>query len=102
MLNMCSKQAHTQQSGVGPLWLISTAWRLGDKNSIQECREGTAVLLNSHLPLASRILEQSQEYGYEVIADQLQSKATIRNRNKEQVSKKQMTSTAIGQSNSRK
>ena len=35
----------------------------------------------------SRILEQSQEYGYEVIADQLQSKGTIRNENKETSSK---------------
>ena len=34
-----------------------------------------------------RILEQSQEYGYEVIADQLQSKATITNKNKETSSK---------------
>ena len=31
----------------------------------------------------SHILEQNQEYGYNVIADQLQSKATIRNWNKE-------------------
>ena len=38
--------------------------------------------------LVSHILEQNQEYGYDDIADQLQSKATFRNRNKEMSSKK--------------
>ena len=47
-------------------------------------------LLSSQLvtsSLMSHILEQNQEYGYDIIADQLQSKATIRNRNKEMSSK---------------
>ena len=47
-------------------------------------------LLSSQLvtsSLVSHILEQNQEYGYDIIADQLQSKATIRNRNKEMSSK---------------
>ena len=37
--------------------------------------------------LVSHILEQNQEYGYDDIADQLQSKATFRNQNKEMSSK---------------
>ena len=53
--------------------------RIPSKNAERELQ--SSLLVTS--PLVSRILEQSQEYGYEVIADQLQSKATIRNKNKE-------------------
>ena len=63
--------------------------RIPSKNAERELQ--SSLLVTS--PLMSRILEQSQEYGYEFIADQLQSKATIRN-TKKQVPKKQMTSTA--------
>ena len=53
--------------------------RIPSKNAERELQ--SSLLVTS--PLVSRILDQSQEYGYEVIADQLQSKATIRNKNKE-------------------
>ena len=68
-----------------PLCLTSTACGLGDKNLLQECRERTAVLPTSHL--LPRALEQNQEYGYDIIADQLQSMSAIRNQNREMSSK---------------
>ena len=57
--------------------------RIPSKNAEKELQSSQLVTSS----LVSHILEQNQEYGYDIIADQLQSKATIRNRNKEMSSK---------------
>ena len=61
-----------------PVWHGGLEIRIPSKNAERELQ--SSLLVTS--PLVSRILEQSQEYGYEVIVDQLQSRATIRNKNK--------------------
>ena len=57
--------------------------RTPSKNAEKELQSSQLVTSS----LVSHIFEQNQEYGYDVIADQLQSKATIRNRNRELSSK---------------
>ena len=62
--------------------------RIPSKNvekELQSSQLQSSQLVSSSL--VSHILEQNQEYGYDVIADQQQSKATIRNRNGEMSSK---------------
>lgn len=62
-----------------PVWHRGLGIRIPSKNAERELQ--SSLLVTSSL--VSHILEQNQEYGYNVIADQLQSKATIRNWNKE-------------------
>lgn len=58
---------------------------------MNECQAGgsTFIFFPDIYDLCSKfhILEQNQEYGYEVIVNQLQSKATIRKQNREMSSK---------------
>jgi len=57
--------------------------RIPSKNANKELQSSQLVTYS----LIFHILEENQEYGYEAITDQLQSKATIRNQNRELSSK---------------
>ena len=56
-----------------PAWQGGLGIRIPSKNAEQELQSSQLVTSS----LMSHILEQNQEYGYDIIADQLQSKATI-------------------------